>query len=108
MLMVLGIENRTVYEEDFEREFLNQSAEFYKIESQRFLAENSASVYIHRVETRCRILRFPSGLPDGLFFQTKNPNFGQFWRALEWKMLLYFMNIWDILWPFGIMYGSLV
>ena len=52
MLMNLGIDGRSVYEEDFEREFLNQSAEFYKIESQRFLAENSASVYIRRVESR--------------------------------------------------------
>jgi hypothetical protein len=41
-------------------------------------------------------------------FQTKNPNLGKFWRALEWKMLLYFMIIWNILWPFGMMYGSLV
>jgi hypothetical protein len=41
-------------------------------------------------------------------FQTKNPNLGKFWRALEWKMLLYFMIIWNILWPYGIMYGSLV
>ncbi|CAH1183268.1 unnamed protein product [Phaedon cochleariae] len=52
MLMVLGINSRTVYEEDFERPFLQQSAEFYKVESQRFLAENSASVYIKKVETR--------------------------------------------------------
>ena len=52
MLMILGIDGRSVYEEDFEREFLSQSAEFYKIESQRFLAENSASVYIRRVESR--------------------------------------------------------
>jgi hypothetical protein len=28
-------------------------------------------------------------------FQTKNPNSGKFWRALEWKMLVY-------LWSFGI------
>jgi hypothetical protein len=41
-----------------------------------------------------------TGLPDGLF-QTKNPNLGKFWRALEWKMLVYFMVIWYILWPFG-------
>jgi hypothetical protein len=42
-------------------------------------------------------------------FQTKNPNWGKFWRALEWKMLVYFMFIWiilrsfgiPILWPFG-------
>merc|ERR1711892_1353039 len=52
MLMMLGIETRNVYEEDFESHFLKQSAEFYKIESQKFLEENSASVYIHKVEAR--------------------------------------------------------
>ncbi|XP_033759377.1 cullin-3-A-like [Pecten maximus] len=52
MLMVLGIDSRTVYEEDFERPFLEQSAEFYRSESQKFLAENSASVYIKKVEAR--------------------------------------------------------
>jgi len=52
MLMILGIESRSVYEEDFERPFLIQSAEFYKLESQKFLGENSASVYIKKVETR--------------------------------------------------------
>jgi len=31
MLMVLGINSRTVYEEDFEWPFLQQSAEFYKV-----------------------------------------------------------------------------
>jgi hypothetical protein len=41
-------------------------------------------------------------------FQTKNPNLGKFWRALEWKMLVYFMVIWNILLPFGIFYGRLV
>jgi hypothetical protein len=29
-------------------------------------------------------------------FQTKNPNFGNFWRALAWKMLIKFMAIWNI------------
>ena len=52
MLMVLGVESRSVYEEDFERPFLEQSAEFYRLESQKFLAENSASVYINKVEQR--------------------------------------------------------
>ncbi|XKL66368.1 hypothetical protein PGB90_009788 [Kerria lacca] len=52
MLMRLGINSRVVYEEDFERPFLTQSAEFYKVESQKFLAENSASVYIKKVEAR--------------------------------------------------------
>jgi hypothetical protein len=39
-----------------------------------------------------------AGLPD---FQTKTPNLGKFWRALEWKIFVYFMPIWNILWPFG-------
>jgi hypothetical protein len=43
-----------------------------------------------------------------VWFQTKNPNFGKIWRVLEWKMLLYFMTIWNILRPFGIIYGLLV
>ena len=52
MLMLLGIEQRRVYEEDFESHFLKQSADFYNIESQRFLEENSASVYIRKVQER--------------------------------------------------------
>lgn len=31
MLMMLGIDSRSVYEEDFERPFLEQSAEFYQV-----------------------------------------------------------------------------
>ncbi|CAH3152792.1 unnamed protein product [Porites evermanni] len=52
MLMILGIDTRSVYEEDFEKPFLEESAEFYKLEGQKFLAENSASVYIQKVEAR--------------------------------------------------------
>jgi len=52
MLMILGIETRTVYVEDFERPFLAESREFYMAESQKFLAENSASMYIKKVEAR--------------------------------------------------------
>jgi hypothetical protein len=45
-----------------------------------------------------------------LYCHTKNPNLGKFWRALEWKMLVYicydhleyFTAFWFILWPFGI------
>jgi hypothetical protein len=36
-----------------------------------------------------------------VYFQTKNLNLVKFWRAFEWKMLLYFMPIWSILWSFG-------
>jgi hypothetical protein len=34
--------------------------------------------------------------------------FGKFWRALECKMLVYFMTVLNILRPFGINYGRLV
>jgi hypothetical protein len=43
-----------------------------------------------------------------VYFQTKNPTLSKFLRALEWKMLVYFMVIWGILRPFGIFYGHLV
>jgi hypothetical protein len=32
-----------------------------------------------------------------VLFQTKNPNLGNFWRFLQWKMLVYFMVTWSIL-----------
>jgi hypothetical protein len=30
-----------------------------------------------------------------VYFQTKSPNLGKFWRALEWKILECFMVIWN-------------
>jgi hypothetical protein len=41
-----------------------------------------------------------------VYFQTKNPNLGKFWRVLQWKLLahfcrlVYFTAIWYILWSF--------
>lgn len=52
MLMQLSIDKRFVYEEIFEIPFLSESAEFYRRESQKFLAENNASAYIRKVEQR--------------------------------------------------------
>jgi hypothetical protein len=44
-----------------------------------------------------------------VYFKTKNPNLGLFWRALEWKMLVYFMAIrYYHLCPFGVVCGRLV
>jgi hypothetical protein len=40
-------------------------------------------------------------------FQTKNPKLGHFWRALDWKILKYFMTIWNILQTFVIFYDHL-
>jgi len=54
MLMQLGIDSRSIYEEDFEAPFLSQSEEFYSLESQKFLEENSASVYIKKVADRIK------------------------------------------------------
>jgi hypothetical protein len=41
-------------------------------------------------------------------FQTKNPNLDKFWRVLLRKMLVYFIDIWSILWSFGIFYRHFV
>jgi hypothetical protein len=41
-------------------------------------------------------------------FQTKNRNLGTFWRVLQWKMLVYFMDIWSILLQFDKVYVHLV
>jgi hypothetical protein len=41
-------------------------------------------------------------------FQTKNTNSGKFWKALQWKMLVYFMAIWSLLRKFGVFRGHLV
>jgi hypothetical protein len=43
-----------------------------------------------------------------VYFQTKNPDLGKFKRTLDWKMLIYFMVIWNILETFGIFYDHLV
>jgi hypothetical protein len=40
-------------------------------------------------------------------FQTKNANLGKFFRALQWKMLVNFMDNWSILRLFGTSYGIL-
>jgi hypothetical protein len=43
-----------------------------------------------------------------VYFQTKNPNLGKFWRTSEWKVWKYFMDILNILRTFGIFYDRLV
>jgi hypothetical protein len=43
-----------------------------------------------------------------VYFQTENPNLGKFWRVLQWKMLIYFMDTWSILRSFVMFYGHLV
>jgi hypothetical protein len=52
-------------------------------------------------------LRAP-GLPDGVYFQTKNPDLGKCLRAVQRKMSVYSVAIWSILQLFGIFSGHLV
>jgi hypothetical protein len=49
---------------------------------------------------------YDSGLPDGKI-SDKNPNLGKFCRVLQWKILVYVMDIWFILQPLGVIYGHL-
>ncbi len=49
MLIDLGINSRSVYEEDFEKQFLETSASFYRLESQDFITSNSCSDYMKKV-----------------------------------------------------------
>jgi hypothetical protein len=41
-------------------------------------------------------------------FKPKILNLGKFWRALDWKILIYFTAIWNILQTFGICYDDFV
>jgi hypothetical protein len=43
-----------------------------------------------------------------VYFQTKNPNLAKFFRALYWKMLIYFRAIGKILRTFGKFYDPLL
>jgi hypothetical protein len=46
----------------------------------------------------CALATPEPGLPDGIFSDQKV----KIWRVFQWKMLVYFMAIWSILWPFGL------
>jgi hypothetical protein len=56
----------------------------------------------------CAPTRDFSRVPKWFVFQTKNPNLGKYGRALQWKLLVYFMATWSILRSFGIFWGHLV
>jgi hypothetical protein len=43
-----------------------------------------------------------------VYFQTKYPDLGKFWRALDRKFFIYLLAIWNILWKIGIFYDHLV
>jgi hypothetical protein len=43
-----------------------------------------------------------------VYFQTPYPTLGKFWGALVWKVLIYFMAIWNSLRAFEMFYNHLV
>lgn len=49
MLLALGITGRHYYDVQFEEHFLRESAEYYRAAGQKFLNENSASVFVRKV-----------------------------------------------------------
>jgi hypothetical protein len=55
--------------------------------------------------SRCHLAENDQAETQGcqiVYFCTKNPNAGIFWRTLEWKMLEYLMTIWNIKRPLRI------
>jgi hypothetical protein len=62
--------------------------------------KSSSLMYVPLSVKVCRSCRSRSNQGCQMeYFQTKNRNLGKFWRVLQWKMWVYFMNIWSILWP---------
>jgi cullin 3 len=47
-----SVNSRSVYEEDFEKPFLDATATFYRVESQEFIFSNSCPDYMRKVEAR--------------------------------------------------------
>jgi hypothetical protein len=78
----------------------------------RPLGENSPNlVTLPKTQTKMTQLLttvYETRIARMVCFHTKNTNLGKVWRALEWIMLVYFMIIWNIFWPFAIIYGRLV
>jgi cullin 3 len=52
MLVDLGLGSRSVYESEFETKFLETSVKFYGAESQLYMATNTVSDYMKKVERR--------------------------------------------------------
>eukprot|EP00743_Colponemidia_sp_Colp-15_P002799 GILK01003029.1.p1 GENE.GILK01003029.1~~GILK01003029.1.p1 ORF type:complete len:733 (-),score=137.04 GILK01003029.1:128-2326(-) len=54
MLVDVGVHSRTVYEEDFEILFLDQTATFYRQESQQYISQNTTPDYLKKAEQRLK------------------------------------------------------
>lgn len=52
MLMILGIDTRSVYEEDFEKPFLEESAEFYRV---RIFTTTRMNLFLYRIKQQLTV-----------------------------------------------------
>eukprot|EP00698_Gefionella_okellyi_P002956 TRINITY_DN12798_c0_g1_i1.p1 TRINITY_DN12798_c0_g1~~TRINITY_DN12798_c0_g1_i1.p1 ORF type:complete len:751 (-),score=174.57 TRINITY_DN12798_c0_g1_i1:20-2224(-) len=52
MLLELGVNSRSVYEDDFEKHFLDESTLFYKRESGHYISSNTCSEYLQKAARR--------------------------------------------------------
>ena len=73
MLADLGVDGFSVYEDDFERQFLEATRAFYQRESRECLANNPCPDYMRKAEVGCR----RSSLLLLLFAQLLRRSFGE-------------------------------
>jgi hypothetical protein len=62
---------------------------------------------LHKQTRKDLATRDVSICPQGcqmVYFQTKNPNLGKFWRVFQWNVLVYFKSVHS----FAVYYGHLV
>ena len=52
MLVELGVQTREVYQQDFEQEFLKETQQFYSVEGQQNIAQDTCADYLIKVERR--------------------------------------------------------
>jgi hypothetical protein len=70
--------------------------------------EFTRPTFCRATKTTSRVFVVAGRVARWYIFPTKVPNLGKFWRALERKMLVLFMAVWNVLRPSVIFYGRLV
>ena len=94
MLMVLGINSRSVYEEDFERPFLQQSAEFYRVSHiKMFIVRKRSGSSVHDMAS---LILYEDDF-ERLFFQTSHSYLSQK-MCHVYDMALFKTIVWVINW----------
>jgi hypothetical protein len=69
--------------------------EYRIIQSRQFFMLNFIYFLCVSAHGENYFLSFLTGLPDGSFSNQKNPNLGQFMRAIDRRLFKYFLDIWN-------------